>query len=91
MKNKTEQFISWASVNNWIPLIAIIISTMVTFGTFSTRLALMEQNQEQLTATQIEIKEAQKEILALLREDQVSNQQLGLKINTLEAILGLKK
>lgn len=82
--SKTQNFITWASINNWVPLIAMAVGLALTFGTTLTRIALLEQKLD------ISIKQ-QTEMLAILKGYQQENQQLSLKVNTLETIIGIKK
>lgn len=80
---KKEDFISWASVNNWIPIIAIIISIVINYTTYTTRTALLEQSLNDL-------KESNKTIISLLKDYQEDNQLLSLRVNTLETLQGIK-
>jgi len=88
---KKQDFITWASVNNWIPLIALAVSIALTFGATLTRIAILEEKIETQNAYIADIKADQKEILSLLRDYQVENQKLSLRINTLETIQVTKK
>lgn len=85
---KETNFISWASVNNWIPLIAIMISTVLTFSSYSTRIALLEQKLDIM-------QETNREILALLKENNTSYEsrigKLTLKVGIIENMIGLSK
>ncbi len=83
MEEKSEKFISFLSLNNWIPLIAMAVSIALTFGATITRIALLEQK---LDTIQIQ----QTEIIALLKDNQNENEQLSLKVNTLETLINIK-
>jgi|GEM_PF-5059998 len=83
MEEKSEKFISFLSLNNWIPLIAMAVSIALTFGATITRIALLEQKLDTIQTQQTEI-------ITLLKDNQNENKQLSLKVNTLETLINIK-
>lgn len=84
---KKEDFISWASVNNWIPLIAMAISLALTFGATITRIALLEQKLDALQDSNNKIIATLETYMEKSQEDRKS---LSLRLNTLETLQGIK-
>jgi len=84
---KESEFVSWASVNNVVPIvisgITTVISIMLFIGTINTRMALLEQKQDVFN-------QRQGEILSLLKGYQLDNQQLSLKVERLETLVNSK-
>ncbi len=45
-----NEFVSWISVSNWVPIITSAVMITIALGAVWTRLALIEQKQDQLAS-----------------------------------------
>jgi hypothetical protein len=54
--------VKWSSVNNWVPIIVMVVTVAVTFGATLTRLALIEQKVEYIADSQSEMLDIFKDV-----------------------------
>ena len=72
-----DDTITWASVNNIVPLIGSAIMVASSFFMLQTRLSLIEQKVEYIA-------KSQEEMLTLFKSVEQRYGEMALKVNTLE-------
>lgn len=83
MDNSVKEQITWASISNWMPLIASAVSIALTFATLDRRLALVEQKLDTLIASTNSMSEKYTSTRTELGT-------LSLRVNTIETVLKIK-
>ena len=67
-----EDLISWVSVNNWIPIIGMVITVILAYALVKERISLLEQNIEVIKSQIDDIKQGQKDILSAIKDEKTS-------------------
>lgn len=79
---KTNSFVSWAGVSNWIPIIVSAVTVAMAFGAMNTRLSLIEQKVEQIADQQMVM-------IELFKSVETRYGAIALKVERLETLAQL--
>lgn len=71
--------VSWLEVNNWVPIIVLVVTVSASFFMLQTRLALIEQRVGALA-------DSQKEMIDVFKSVETRYGELSLKVNSLEVV-----
>lgn len=83
-KNNNNEWVSWASVNNTVPIIVSIVSMVVTFGMLMTRVAVLETKMDTIISLQRDLLEKNKELtkadeMTLVRLERIETQHMEFR------------
>lgn len=81
MTNQKE-IVTWASINNWVPIVASGIMVATSFASLQIRLALIEQKVEFIA-------QSQQEMLELFKNTEQRYGEISLEVERLKAINGM--